>query len=171
MRKIVDWINTHSGLRDFWDYSIPEREKILGMFPELPAAHMDLGDGHYQVGNLAEAQKHVRRAIDMGYPLPGLGYNYLACIAASRNHIQKAVDHFGQAKRLGIHFTVEKNLKSLREWLVSDGLQSGNRPHLIANHHFETYQQGKQPALPASITLQDPTALPSSPPNMFMPLQ
>jgi radical SAM superfamily enzyme YgiQ (UPF0313 family) len=121
MRTVVDWINKHSGVCDFWDYSIPERQRILDLFPELPAAHMDLGDGHYQVGNFPEAERYVSRAIDMGYPLPGLGYNYLACIAASRSDIKGAVDRLGQAKKLGAHFVVEKNLQSLREWLISGG--------------------------------------------------
>ena len=33
---------------------------------------------------LDEAEQHVRRALELGYPLPGLALNYLACIAARR---------------------------------------------------------------------------------------
>lgn len=115
-----------------WDIPIAEFETILALFPDLPAAHMDLGGAYYQSGNYSEAEKHIRVAIDMGYPLPILGYNYLACIAASCGDFKSAIPYFEQAKAIGNDSLVDDNLQSLRAWLLAGGLQSGLRPNLIS---------------------------------------
>ncbi|MFH1350105.1 MAG: radical SAM protein, partial [Pseudomonadota bacterium] len=170
LRELVEWLNTHPGVRDFWDHSIEERERILELFPDLPAAHMDLGGAHYQAGNLDEAEGHVHRSIDMGYPLPGTGFNYLACIAARRGNLRKAVGYLGQAMESGIHEVVERNLQLLREYLVSGGMQKGECPGLVANHNFERYRSGTQPSMPANICFRNSEALPGSP-VVFVPQQ
>lgn len=167
-REIVNWIKTHSGVNNFWDYGIAERQSILDLFPHLPAAHMDLGGAYYQAGNLAEAEIHVRNAIDMGYPQPGLGYNYLFCIAVSHGDIKGSLKFLEEAKRLGPHSIVDRNMELLRTWLGNDGIESGKRPNLLADHCFESLRFETQPSIPAPITLQCSTA-PNVQPTVLMP--
>ena len=38
--------------------------------------------------NEAESQPFLKQALDLGYPLPGLALNYLACIAAKRGDVE-----------------------------------------------------------------------------------
>ena len=169
LREICNWINAHLGIRKFWDYSIAELETISALFPDLPAAHMDLGGTHYQLGNYSEAEKHIRIAIDMGYPLPILGYNYLACIAASCGDFKSAINYFEQAKALSNDSIVDDNLQSLRAWLLAGGLQSGHRPNLIANHDLERPFIAKQPILPGPIVIHSTSTESDMSPIIFMP--
>ncbi len=171
LKEIYNWINSNQGIRKFWDYSIAELEAILTLFPDLPAAHMDLGGTHYHLRNYSEAEKHIRMAIDMGYHLPSLGYNYLACIAVSRGDFKRAINHFEQAKELGSDNIIDDNLQSLRSWLVAGGLQSRHQINLIANHDCERSFIAKQPMLPGPIIIQDVLAASDTSPIVFMPQQ
>ncbi len=167
MREIVAWLNGNLGVHDFWDYSISEREAILKLFPGLSSAHMDLGGSCFQAGDLARADECVRRALDMGYPMPGPGYNYLACIAALREDFNGAVECLGQAKKCGLHAVVEQNLKTLRAWLVSGGLGTDKGPDLIGNHDVEAFHELEQPIAPSPIVLSNPADAPDTPPMVF----
>jgi tetratricopeptide (TPR) repeat protein len=171
LKEIYNWINSNQGIRRFWDYSIAELEAILTLFPNLAAAHMDLGGTHYHLRNYSEAEKHIRIAIDMGYHLPSLGYNYLACIAVSRGDFKRALGHFEQAKELGGDSIIDGNLQSLRSWLVAGGLQSSHQTNLIANHDCERSFIAKQPMLPGPIIIQDVLAASDTSPVVFMPQQ
>ncbi len=82
------WFAKNSGLREMYREGVPECRAILERLPDYHGAHMDLGGACFQVGLLDEAERHVRRALELGYPLPGLVYNYLACIAKVRGDIQ-----------------------------------------------------------------------------------
>ena len=168
--EIVTWIKTHPGDSNFWNYSIAELEAILELFPDLPSAHMDLGGAHYQLGNFFDAEKHIHDAINMGYPLAGLGYNYLACIAVSRGDLKGAIGHFEQAKKICTDSIVDGNLQSLRAWLETHGPHSDHQPNLIANHDLQRLHIAKQPMVPGPIVVEkSETISHTTSPAVFFP--
>jgi tetratricopeptide (TPR) repeat protein len=150
--EIIHWINTHSGIREFWDYSVSDRKQILEIFPNLSAAHMDLGRALYQAERFDEAKDCFQTAINLGFPMPGLGFNYLACMAFDGDRTKEAIDYLKQAHKIDRHHCVEQNLKILHDWL-SKGMGKRNKPQLIAYHEFEPHHSTTQPISPAPITL------------------
>ena len=66
--------------------------------------------------------------------------------------------------------TVYKNLEFLRDWLVANGMKSGTRPNLLANHYLEGLHVATQPSVPARISLQCLTT-PMAQPTVFIPQQ
>jgi hypothetical protein len=153
MVRILREISAREGCVPNWDYGVPEREGILRLLPDLPAAHMDLGKALYLSGDLTRAEGSISRAMEMGFPLPGLGYNYLAAIRVSQKQYKGAIGFLAAAKKSGQFSIVDENLKILREWLSTGGLQSGSPPDLVVYHEFERFRTGTQPVVPAPITL------------------
>jgi radical SAM superfamily enzyme YgiQ (UPF0313 family) len=157
MRALIDRIHNRPGVVSFWEYGVAEREKILEVFPHLAAAHMDLGKALFLSGDPVGAEESVLRAMKMGFPLPGLGYNYLAAIRARRRDIRGAVGYLGAAKKCGDFFAVEENLKSIRRWLSTGGMRGGAPPDMVVYHEFEKSRSGIQPVVPAPITIVEPS--------------
>lgn len=155
MKKIIHQISAHAGVVHWWDYGVPERQKVLNLFPELAAAHMDLGKAYFLAGDLADAEECVRRALEMGFPLPGLGHNYLAAICVKQGNIRGALVHLAAAKKRGHFFAVDENLRILRKWISEGGLRDGSPPEMVVYHDFETIRSGTQPVVPAPITMYD----------------
>ena len=93
------WFQQNSGLREMYREGIDDYKAILGRLGDYHGAHMDLGGAYYQAGSLDLAEQHVRRALELNYPLPGLALTYLACICAARGDIQGMQDHFTAAAK------------------------------------------------------------------------
>ncbi|MGC4063636.1 MAG: hypothetical protein QM784_03115 [Polyangiaceae bacterium] len=51
-------------------------------------------------GDLEEAERLPRRALELGYPLPGIVHNALACIALRRGHFAQVKDELVCAARI-----------------------------------------------------------------------
>ncbi len=54
----------------------------LSCMPEMHLLHVDLCRAYLQEGNSDAAERHLRRAIELGFFLPGIVHNLYACIAA-----------------------------------------------------------------------------------------
>src|SRR5262249_54912717 len=94
------WFHHNSGLRRIHRESLAECEAILARVGDYHAAHMDVAGAFYREGQLGDAERHVRRALALGYPLPGLVHNYLACIAKARGDVDGMMDSFSAAAKL-----------------------------------------------------------------------
>ena len=70
-----DWFAQNKGLRESYRDGIAECEAILERLGDYHAAHMDLGGAYLRAGRLDDAERHVRRALELGYPAPGLALN------------------------------------------------------------------------------------------------
>src|SRR5258708_34808366 len=79
-----DWFQKNKGLREAYREGVAECEAVLARLRGHAPAHVDLAGALSADGRHAEAEEHARRALDLGYPVPGLAYNYLACAAAGR---------------------------------------------------------------------------------------
>jgi anaerobic magnesium-protoporphyrin IX monomethyl ester cyclase len=166
-----DWFQKNKGLKESFSEGVAEYRAIAERLNEHHAAHMDLGGAYYREGQLDEAEHHVRRALDLGYPLPGLALNYLACIAAQRGDIEKMIEHFAEAQRRDPqHWVLLRNLPVVRA-LSSAPLGSlGQRPlDLVAQHEFQLLERRAQPTLPGPL-LDDFAAWKPPPPHPEHPV-
>ena len=170
LQRMMENLQANPGVRSAWHYSAAERRAILERFPDVHAVYMDLGAALYGEGNLTEAENLVRKSLAMGYPLPGLGYNYLACIAYAQGNLKAAMEYLIQAREQGFHQVVETNLQSVQEWLKADGFRSSRTLNLVAGHSFEITCRRQQPVTPAPITLHDPRLPADAAPLVVVPV-
>jgi radical SAM superfamily enzyme YgiQ (UPF0313 family) len=146
------WFAQNSGLRELYREGVDECRAILALLPDYHAAHMDLGGACFQEGLLDESERHLRRALELGYPLPGLVYNYLACIAKVRGDIQGMMDHFTTAAKLDPqHFVLIRNVNAARAWFQQGGPAKGLPLELEGRHGFQLLERTVQPTLPGPL--------------------
>jgi hypothetical protein len=115
---------------------------------------MDLAGALIRAGELAEGEYHVRRALELGYPLPGLAYNYLACIAHSRGDLDAMMDHFSHAAKVDPqHYVLIQNVNRARAWFKNEGPQKHLPLALTARHDFQLLERTVQPTLPGPLSV------------------
>jgi len=155
LQEIIEALKMQPGVQDVWDYSVAECQSIVKLLPDLHAAHMDLAGALYREGNFEAAEESIQQALAMGYPLPGLAYNYRACIAGARGDIKAVIENLIRARECGFHQVIETNLQAVQAWVKAGGLQGGSLPALTAHHHFEITGRKSQPVTPGPVTLHD----------------
>lgn len=146
------WFSENSGLRELYREGVAERKAILELLGDYHGAHMDLGGAYYQEGDIDQAEHHVRRALELGYPLPGLVYNYLACIAKDRGDIDAMMSHFTKAAECDPqHYVLIKNVQAARAWFAQGGPAKKLPLTLTARHDFQLLERTVQPTLPGPL--------------------
>ncbi|MBI4956731.1 MAG: radical SAM protein [Myxococcales bacterium] len=146
------WFEGHSGLQTLTREGSAEYRAILARLGDHHAAHLDLGGAYYREGDLDQAETHVRRALELGYPLPGLAWNYLGCIAAARRDYDAMMRSFSEAARLDPqHFVLIRNVNRAREWFKQGGPTHGLPLELEARHDFQLLERTQQPTLPGPL--------------------
>jgi radical SAM superfamily enzyme YgiQ (UPF0313 family) len=144
-----DWFRRNKGLREGYRESVAECEAVLARLDGHHAAQVDLAGALYREGRLDDAEGHVRRAMELGYPAPGLALNYLACIAARRGDVQEAQRHLAEGARVDPqHWVLVRNAQIAREWAQRGG---GGRLELVASHDFQLLERPAQPTLPGPL--------------------
>ncbi|RPI78830.1 MAG: radical SAM protein [Desulfobacteraceae bacterium] len=156
LQQLLRQINSRPGVQPFWEYSVAERRDILTRFSGLAAAHMDLAKAYYLEGDFENAGACVRQALDRGFPLPGLGLNYLACMAARQNNPAEALQYLEQAQKMGANRMIRENLEKIRQRLEQTGPENFSPSAWSVGHEFEDTQTHTQPIVPAPITFQHP---------------
>ena len=133
-----DWFSKNKGLKESYREGVAEYAAVAARLGDHHAAHMDLGGAYYREGNLDAAETHVQKALDLGYPLVGLGLNYLACIAARRGQLDRAGELLGEAERRDPrHWVLLRNQQAFRQWLARPASERGRPPEPIAGHEFQ----------------------------------
>jgi len=147
-----DWFHGNSGLRRLHVDSADECEAVLARLPDHHAAHLDLAGACYREGQLDRAERHARRALELGYPVPGLGHNYLACIAWARGDWQAMMTHLSEAgRRDPQHFVLVRNAQAARAWFAQGGPVKKLPLDLVARHDFQLLERTAQPTLPGPL--------------------
>jgi anaerobic magnesium-protoporphyrin IX monomethyl ester cyclase len=142
-----EWFKKNKGLREGAHDDVEHLTAVLERLGEHHAAHVDLAGALYRDGRFDEAEDHCEKALALGYPAPGLVLNYLACIAARRDDVDKARALLGEAtQRDPQHRVVVHNLEVLRK---SAG--SGAKVDLAAAHEFQLFERFAQPTLPGPL--------------------
>jgi anaerobic magnesium-protoporphyrin IX monomethyl ester cyclase len=151
-RLMSDWFARNNGLRDGYLEGVEECRAILGELGEYHAAHLDLGGAYFREGDLDLAEQHVRRAIALGFPAPGLCYNYLAVIAYQRGDLTAMQDHFMVAAKTDPqHHVLIRNVEAARAWFRNHGPERGVPLTLLARHDFQLFERTQQPTLPGPV--------------------
>jgi tetratricopeptide (TPR) repeat protein len=152
LRVLSEWFEANHGLRVGHRDTSEDYEAILARLPEHHAAHMDLGAAYYHEGRLELAERHVRRALELGYPCPGLVYNHLACIKKAQGDYDAMMDLFMQAAKTDPqHWVLIRNVNAARAWFKQGGLSSGAPLELIVRHDFQLLERTMQPTLPGPL--------------------
>jgi anaerobic magnesium-protoporphyrin IX monomethyl ester cyclase len=147
-----DWFQKNKGLKESFCEGVAEYQAIAERLGDHHAAQMDLGGAYYREGRLDEAAHHVRRALDLGYPLPGLALNYLACIAAQRGDIERMQGHLAEATRRDPqHWVLLRNAQAVRQWLARGGPEKKLPLDVVARHEFQLLERTAQPSLPGPL--------------------
>jgi radical SAM superfamily enzyme YgiQ (UPF0313 family) len=148
-----DWFQRNKGLREGYRATVTECEAVLEQLGDHAPAHMDLAGALYAEGRLDEGDDHVKRALALGYPVPGLALNYLACSAARRGDVEGMKARFDEALRVDSqHGVLARNVRLARDWAARGGddvRALGAR--LLASHDFELLERGAQPTLPGPL--------------------
>jgi anaerobic magnesium-protoporphyrin IX monomethyl ester cyclase len=153
-RLMSDWFALNRGIQNAYRDGVPECLAILEQLGDHHAAHMDLGGAYFQAQRYDLAEKHILKALELGYPLPGLAHNYLASIAAKRFDLKATQEHLRLALRLDpYHYPVARNAETLRRWLVDAGPLQGRPLDLEAYHEFQLFERTAQPTLPGPLAV------------------
>jgi anaerobic magnesium-protoporphyrin IX monomethyl ester cyclase len=140
------------GLRQLHRDGSSEYEAILERLHDHHAAHMDLGAAYYHDGRLDDAERHVRRALDLRFPLPGLAHNHLACIAKARGDLEMMMSELTLAANCDPqHFVLIRNVNRARAWFKEGGPAKHLPLDLTVNHDFQLLERTVQPMLPGPI--------------------
>lgn len=147
-----DWFSRHSGLREMHRDGVAECREILAALGDHHAAHLDLGAALYHAGDYAGAERHVRRALELGYPAPGLAHNHLACIAHARGDLDGMMDEFSTGARVDPqHHVLIQNVQRARAWFKARGFERGVPLELVVAHDFRLLERTAQPTLPGPL--------------------
>jgi anaerobic magnesium-protoporphyrin IX monomethyl ester cyclase len=151
-RVLNDWFKGHRGIQFYYEEGVVEASAILERVGEHHAAHMDLAGALYRAERYREAEEHVRRSLDLGYPAPGLGLNYLACIAYHRGDLSAMKEIFLEAARTDPqHHVLIENVEKARAWFKERGPERGVPLALRARHGFQLLERTAQPTLPGPL--------------------
>ncbi len=147
-----DWFRENYGLRDGYLENAEECRAALAELGEHHAAHLDLGAAYYREGDLEAAERHVRRALELGFPAPGLCHNYLAVIAHRRGDIEGMQREFMLAAKTDPqHHVLIRNVEAARAWFRERGPERGLPLSLVARHDFQLFERTQQPTLPGPL--------------------
>jgi radical SAM superfamily enzyme YgiQ (UPF0313 family) len=138
-----DWFQQNKGLHEPYREGVAEYRAILERLGDHPPAHVDLASACFREGLLDEAETHARRALELGYALPGLALNTLACVAARRGDLAAMNALLAEAKqRDPQHLVLQRNLEAVREGRLGD---------LQVRSEFQLLERPIQPTLPGPL--------------------
>jgi radical SAM superfamily enzyme YgiQ (UPF0313 family) len=151
VKEIVGWFRDHQGVQEMHRESVESCRAVLARLGDHHAAHLDLAGALYAAGDLDGAARHAERAIELGYPCPGLCETYLAAIAARRGDVDAMQLHVTRSTADLQHHVVVRNLKVVDDWFSRGGLATGKMPELEARHDFQLLERTVQPMLPGPL--------------------
>jgi radical SAM superfamily enzyme YgiQ (UPF0313 family) len=151
-RVMNEWFASHTGLQIGFRDGVAEYRGILERLGDYHAAHMDLAGALYNEGDLDGAERHVKRALDLGYPCPGLAHNHLACIAKARGDYDGMMDAFTTAAKTDPqHWVLIQNVNAARAWFKNGGPVKKLPLDLVVRHDFQLLERTIQPTLPGPL--------------------
>ena len=147
-----EWFARNKGLREGYVESVADAQAILAKVGDYHGAHLDLAGAYYRAREYDAAERHARRALELGYPSPGVIYNYLGCIAAARSDVRGMQDAFlTAAKTDPQHAMLISNVERARRWFRESGPERGLPLELEARHDFQLFERTLQPTLPGPL--------------------
>ena len=149
---MMDWFKDHSGLQKLYEPDLATQQAVLARLGDHAQATLDVAAAAFHAGQLDLAEKQARRAIELQHPLPGLAYNYLACIAVERGDFDAMMDLYSTAAEVDPqHPVLIRNVNRARAWFKENGPARGLPLDLDAEHDFRLLEKTKQPTLPGPL--------------------
>jgi hypothetical protein len=139
-----------SGVQNYWQFSVADYRAALTRMPETHLLHVDFCRAYLKEGNTDAAERHLRRAITLGFFLPGIVHNLHACIAAARMDIERTRFHLYEALAIHPHQVVIENIERFEFWLNSCEAQNNIPLKLMPGDGFESTIICRQPECPDS---------------------
>jgi anaerobic magnesium-protoporphyrin IX monomethyl ester cyclase len=154
--KVVErmnaWFAEHAGLQHLHRDGVAEYRAVLEKIGEHHAAHLDLASALHEAGSPLEAEEHAKRALELGYPCPGVAYNLLACIAKARGDLDGMMDAFSTGAKLDPqHWVLIQNVNRARAWFKERGPERGLPLELDPRCDFQLLERTLQPTLPGPL--------------------
>jgi anaerobic magnesium-protoporphyrin IX monomethyl ester cyclase len=147
-----DWFRANHGLRRVYEPTVRDCETALALLGDYHAAHMDVAVAYFEAGRLEDSERHTRRAMELGYPCPGIALNHLACIAKARGDLDGMMDHFSEAARRDPqHYVLVRNVQTARAWFKQGGVARKLPLDLAVRHDFQLLERTAQPTLPGPL--------------------
>lgn len=151
-KLMSDWFAKNKGIRVGFRESTADFRAVLERLGDHHAAHLDLAGALYHEGDLDGAERHVQRALELGHPCPGLGLNYLACIAYQRGDVPAMQARFLEAAKADPqHDVLIENVQRARAWFKAQGPEHNLPLELEARHDFLLLEKNLQPTLPGPL--------------------
>lgn len=150
-QAMMTWFDRHAGIQGGYQQTVEDSEAVARLLPGHAGAQLDLGAAYYRAGQWDQAEKHVRAALDLGHPLPGLAHNYLACVANQRGDIDAMIGHLRDAQADPWHPVLMANRQRVDRWLSQGGRARGLPLQLEARHDFELFLRAVQPSMPGPL--------------------
>ncbi len=149
---LSNWFREHRGVQQHYLEDIPTALAILERVGAYHAAHLDVAGAYFRQECWDEAEKHALKAIELGYPVPGLAYNYLAVICHRRGDLEGMKAYFMTAAKTDPqHHVLICNVEAVRTWFRERGPERGLPLHLEARHDFQLLERTLQPTLPGPL--------------------
>jgi radical SAM superfamily enzyme YgiQ (UPF0313 family) len=147
-----EWFQKNNGLQRVYEPSIADCEATLALLGDHHGAHMDVAVAYAEAGRYDDAERHVRRALELGYPLPGIAYNHLACLAKLRGDLDAMMDLFTTAAKTDPqHYVLIQNVQAARAWFKEGGPAKKLPLTLSFRHEFQLLERTIQPTLPGPL--------------------
>jgi radical SAM superfamily enzyme YgiQ (UPF0313 family) len=151
--KIRCRLEEMGGLKHYRPYSIDDYRSAMARLPELHSAHVDMCRAYLREGRPDDAERHLARAVELGYFLPGIIEHLRACIAAARCDYAAVASHLEQALQIYPHSAVNQSYRRWQSWLETGGRHSGATLDLVPSDGFETTVIWNQPEYPDPFSL------------------
>lgn len=146
------WFHEHRGVQNQYLEDVPAAQAILEKVGEYHAAHLDLAGAYFRADAFEKAEEHARRALELGYPVPGLALNYLAVSAFRRGDLETMKERFMEAAKSDPqHHVLITNVEAVRAWFKARGPELGLPLRLSARHDFQLLERTLQPTLPGPL--------------------
>ncbi len=150
--RMARWFDANKGLKAMYREGVDERRAILARLGDHPLAHLDLAVALYEAGSLDEAEEHLARALALDHPLPGVVYNYLACVAHARGDIDAMLDRLQRGVAVDPqHPTLLASYEAARAWVERGGPARREPLALQASNAFQLLERTAQPTLPGPL--------------------
>ena len=148
-KRIRKSLSTMAGIQNFWQYGVEECGAVSARLPEMHLLHVDLCRAYLREGNPDAAERHLHRAVELGFFLPGLVHNLHACIDATRNDFEGVKFDLDQAFECYPYQVVIENQERFESWLSGRGSIQKYAPlQLVAGDDFESTSVCVQPEFP-----------------------
>src|SRR5690606_14753246 len=74
-KLMSEWFKVNHGLQRMYVPGVEDCQRILQAVGDHHAAHVDLAGAYYRNDLYEPAEEHLDRALELGYPCPGLVHN------------------------------------------------------------------------------------------------